>query len=451
MTCHLRSALRSVVTGLSAFAVLVSAQAAPVAHAAPLAPTSVHQPAGTPASASAPAPRVPSAAPITPPIAAATPFRAIWITRWDYRSAADVKRAIAEAASLHVTDIMWQVRGQADAFYKSDLEPWGEPLLRDLPPGVTEPGFDPLELAVAEAHARGIKLHAWVNVMPLWKGTTPPKAGNHPFNTHPEWRLRDAKGTYQALNDHYVIVNPLVPAAQSHIVAVCKDIVTRYAVDGIHMDYVRFVSDTMKDPAVFPSDAESLSLLAKQVGHEVRTDAGGRIIDDADRAAFRDLKRDSITTIVRRIKEEAVGLRPGVVLTAAVWRRPELASDSYLQNAADWLHDGLIDRAMPMIYTDKPEQYQSDLAAWIAAAGGPAAKPITPGIANYLHTPEQTASQIEFAVKSGTSGVAIFAYSSLFESVDPNQDKKAGEVQKRTARRESLTALFSARKDRLTK
>lgn len=368
-------------------------------------------------------------------------FRAVWITRWDYRSETDVKRAIADAASLGVTDIIWQVRGQADAYYKSTLEPWGEELLRDLPPGATEPSFDPLTLAVSEAHARGVKLHAWVNVMPLWKGTAPPKSQSHPYFTHPEWRLRDANGAPQALNDHYVIVNPLLPAVQSHIVAVCADIVQRYAVDGIHMDYVRFVSDTMKDPASFPGDAESLAIFSQKLGREVKTDAAGKIADEADRAAFRDLKRDTITTIVQRIKTEAVSKRPGVVLTAAVWRRPELARDTYLQDAPAWLRAGLLDRAMPMIYTAKDEQYQHDLAAWLAAAPG---KPITPGLANYLHEPAQTVRQIEYAHKANTAGVAVFAYSSLFESADPNQDKKPAEIEKRKARREALTAHWAA-------
>ncbi len=380
---------------------------------------------------------------------AETPFRGLWITRWDYRSEADVKRAMEDAASLGVTDVMWQVRGQGDAYYKSDLEPWGEELLRGIPAtkeagadgGTEGPGFDPLTAAVREAHTRGLKLHAWVNVMPLWKGTTPPKAKNHPYYTHPEWRLRDAKGTAQALNDHYVIVNPLVPAVQEHIVAVCRDIVQRYTVDGIHMDYVRFVSDTMKDPAAFPGDAESLAMLAKRLGRGVPVDAAGKIAPDADKAAFRDMKREAITTIVRRIKSEAVGSRAGVVLTAAVWRRPELASDSYLQDAADWLRDGLIDRAMPMIYTAKIEQYESDLSAWLSAGGGGA---ITPGIANYLHTPDETTAQITYSVKAGTSGSAVFAYSSLFESVDPNQDKKKPEMEKRAARRDALRAYFAA-------
>jgi len=373
-------------------------------------------------------------------------FRALWVTRWDYRSQADVKRVIEEASSLGITDLIWQVRGQADAMYQSDLEPWAEELFRDLPPGATSPGFDPLALAVEQAHQRGIKLHAWVNIMPLWKGTSEPKSPKHPFHTNPGWRLRDAAGTPQALNEHYVIVNPLLPKVQDHIVAVCADIVKRYAVDGIHMDYVRFVSDTMKDPASFPGDKESLAIFAKAIGREVPTDAKGRIISDSDRSAFRDYKRDCITRIVKRIHEEAVAKRPGAILTAAVWRRPDTARETYLQDASNWLIDHLIERALPMIYDDNDEKFKVDLEAWMVAAKGAsgATGTVTPGIASFKHSPEQTPRQIKIAREAGAKGVALFAYASLFESVDPTQDKTPEAVALRAARLKTLRASFQA-------
>lgn len=373
-------------------------------------------------------------------------FRALWVTRWDYRSQADVKRVIEEAGTLGITDIMWQVRGQADAMYASDLEPWAEELFRDLPANATSPGFDPLALAVEQAHQRGIKLHAWVNVMPLWKGMAEPKSPKHLFHTKPQWRLRDAAGMVQALNEHYVIVNPLLPDVQDHIVAVCTDIVTRYAVDGIHLDYVRFVSDTMKDPASFPGDKESMAIFAKGVGREIETDKQGRPTSDSDKAAFRDFKRDSITRIVKRIHDEAVAKRPGAVLTAAVWRRPDTARETYLQDAANWLKDGLIDRAMPMIYDDNDEKFGIDLDAWLTMAKGAKMTPkkITPGIASYKHQPDQTPRQITQAAAAGASGVAVFSYPALFESVDPTQEKKADAVKLRAARLRALKEFFHA-------
>ncbi len=366
------------------------------------------------------------------------PFLGLWITRWDYRAPSDVTECISRADSLGITDIFWQVRGQADAFYRSDLEPWGRELFRDLPPDAREPGFDPLDLAVRTARDRGLRLHAWVNIMPLWKGREPPSDSRHPFNAHPEWRLRDATGAPQPLNDHYVIVNPLLPAVQDHVVAVCKDIVTRYAVDGLHMDYVRFVSDSMADPAAYPRDAESIAIFRRATGR----DGGESALSASDLAAYRDFKRDQITAMVKRIRAEAVSARPGVVLTAAVWRRPETAREVYLQDAAAWLNDGTLDRACPMIYTKDNKQFEGDVSAWVAAAPG---ERLSPGIGIYMHPPGTSAGQFELCDSLGTPELALFAYAALFESVDPNQDKSAAKVAERAERLSGLQGLLKRR------
>ena len=78
-------------------------------------------------------------------------MRGLWITRWDYETRQDVERCLDEAARLGMTDVFFQVRGQADAFYRSELEPWGHQL------GGGDPGFDPLAVAVKRARRQGLR------------------------------------------------------------------------------------------------------------------------------------------------------------------------------------------------------------------------------------------------------------------------------------------------------
>lgn len=368
-------------------------------------------------------------------------FRAIWITRWDYRTRGDVDRAIDDAAGLGFTDVLWQVRGQADAYYRSDLEPWGRELFADLPRTATDPGFDPLARAVARAHERGLRIHAWVNVYPLWRGVVPPADPSHPFNRHPDWRLHDSGGRAQPLREGYVLANPVLVEVRDHIVAVCRDIVERYAVDGLHLDYVRFMPDMIEGKNVWPGDPRTLRLFAEATGR-----AGGGVGDGAgaDREAFRGWIRDQITRLVRRIRREVVDPRPGLELSAAVWRRPEAARDRYLQDAARWLREGTLDRVMPMIYTDDDGQFRSDLAAWISVARdgrGTTSGAISPGIGLYKHRDaSQSRRQIRFC--SRADGFALFAYSSLFESVNPDQKKGALEVVRRRRLRRALSGVM---------
>lgn len=364
-------------------------------------------------------------------------FVGLWVTRWDYRTAADVRDVMERAAAAGFTDVVWQVRGQADAYYQSAIEPWGDEILKGAPDGAATPGFDPLAVAVELAHASGLRLHAWVNVMPMWKGKTPPANQKHLIYTHPEWRLVNQRGEVQPLNDHYVIVNPVLPEVHDYLVGVFKDIVTRYDVDGLHMDYVRFVSELMGKDDVYPADEKSQLLFKQATGRE-------GISTPEDKAALKAYIRQRITDLVVRIRKEAVGAREGVTFSAAIWRRPELARDTFLQDSPAWLNDKVLDIGMPMIYTDKDEQFTSDLKAWLAAA--PKAR-LAPGLGVYLIKPAMTPSQIGITRELvGTPpSVAIFAYSSLFESADPNQNKAFDATEERKARlffvKRSLAAM----------
>ena len=348
-------------------------------------------------------------------------FRGLWITRWDYRSSEDVDRCLDEAARLGVTDVFFQVRGQADAFYRSALEPWGHQLGGD-------PGFDPLARAVRRAHRRGLRLHAWVNVYPLWKGLEPPADPDHAWRRHPDWRLHDDSGRAQPLNDHYVVADPTLPAVQDHIAAVLVDLCSRYEVDGLHLDYVRFVSDRLDLVQLWPGDDASLARWRAAGG------VGDPRTEPETRARHRAWIRGEITLLVRRLSRECRAVRPDIEMSAAVLRRPDRARDSYLQDAVAWLDEGLVDRIMPMIYTRDIQRFTTDLAAWRAVAPGPR---ISPGIGVYKHEPSDLAPQM--AATTGTAGWSLFAYSSLVESADPEQDH--GKVARQ--RRRDLRAVVA--------
>jgi uncharacterized lipoprotein YddW (UPF0748 family) len=359
----------------------------------------------------------------------------LWVTRWDYQTQSDIRTIVADAASMGITDLYWQVRGQGDAYYRSDLEPWGEELTR--PRGeegksarsrdrTLDPGFDPLALAIDKAHRQGVRVHAWINVMPLWRGKTPPIDQSHPFYTHPEWRLTDETGKPQPLGDGYVVVNPVLDSVQDHIVAVAGDIADRYNIDGIHLDYIRFLTDELGKEKLYPGDAQSLSLYARMVGDRAT-------IGQLNRTKYRAWIRDRITTLVKRIGRESLDGHTEIRYSAAVWRRPDLAKDQYLQDAQRWVNEGMVDEIMPMIYTEKDTQFEDDLEAWYSAVDR---KRVLAGIGVYKHpSAGQTLSQ---ATLGHPRRFVLFAYSSIFESTNPDQDKTPDAVRLRAMERDAL-------------
>lgn len=363
----------------------------------------------------------------------------IWVTRWDFQSQEDVRRIFADAEAMGVTDVFWQVRGQADAYYRSSIEPWGEELtlkrddknkpVRDRSRAL-DPGYDPLMLASHEAHQRGIRIHAWINVMPLWKGTQTPIDGRHPLQTRPHWRLSDETGKPQALSDGYVVINPVLDETQDYIVRVVKDIADRYDIDGVHLDYIRFLSDELDTGKLYPGDARSLSLYARMENDRAT-------VGQLNRTKYRAWIRDRISTLVERIGEEALAGHDQIRYTAAVWRRPDLARDKYLQDAQRWVNEGVVDMIMPMIYTADDAQFESDLRAWHSVVDR---RRVIPGIGAYKHSSGgQTLSQVTLG---HPRRFVLFAYSSIFESANPDQDRRPEQVQSREHKRDALVQFI---------
>ena len=122
--------------------------------------------------------------------------------------------------------MFFQVRGFCDAMYKSHYEPWSQ-YLTGTRGG--EPTYDPLQLVIDSAHARGIEVHAWLN--PYRYASSDATYGkNHPkdyYNTNPEWLVKCGDIT---------ILNPSLPEVRTQICKVVADIVANYDVDGIIFD-----------------------------------------------------------------------------------------------------------------------------------------------------------------------------------------------------------------------
>jgi len=125
-----------------------------------------------------------------------------------------------------VNAIIFQVRPECDALYPSTLEPWSR-FLTGQQGRAPQPYWDPLQWMIEQCHARGMELHAWINPYRAKTKGTVALSVNHVVIQHPE-RCFDYDGL--------TILNPALPENRDHICAVARDIVSRYDVDGIHMD-----------------------------------------------------------------------------------------------------------------------------------------------------------------------------------------------------------------------
>ena len=127
--------------------------------------------------------------------------------------------------ALGINAVIFQVRPQADAFYKSDLEPWSRYLTDNG--AAPAPFWDPLQFMIEETHARGMELHAWLNPYRVTSSAKQKLPASHIYHKHPERFV-----TY----DGKLYFDPALPENREFIGKVVEDIIERYDVDGIHFD-----------------------------------------------------------------------------------------------------------------------------------------------------------------------------------------------------------------------
>ena len=122
--------------------------------------------------------------------------------------------------------IIFQVRGECDALYKSNIEPWSR-FMTGVQGQAPSPSWDPLQWMITECHRRGMELHAWINPYRAKTKTTSVLAPNHVARQHPNWVF-----SY----DGQLILNPAMKETRDYICHVVDDIVSRYDIDGLHID-----------------------------------------------------------------------------------------------------------------------------------------------------------------------------------------------------------------------
>lgn len=335
--------------------------------------------------------------------------RCIWVDRWDYRTEADIERILEDCRKGGFTAVMFQVRGNGTVYYPSHLETWSEHF------GHRSPGFDPLQVAVDAAHRRGIELHAWINLVPGWVGEKAPDDPRQLWNTRPEWFLQDRTGRREPMTaGRYLGLNPCLPEVRRYLASLCAEVARRYAVDGIHLDYVRFTDADHGGVAVYPQDARSLALFRG----ETRADPG-------DAAAFSRWKADCVTRLVEEVSAAVRAEHRAPVLTAAVFPEPEAALEKVHQDWPEWAERRLVDGLLPMNYSGDDGDFGRRARAEVAAAGR---IPVMVGVGVHLHRePDQSIRQLEAALAAGARGVGVFNYRTLYGGIgrEPTEGQKS--------------------------
>ncbi|MDB4874783.1 MAG: hypothetical protein JWM41_1229 [Gemmatimonadetes bacterium] len=290
-------------------------------------------------------------------------FRAAWATPiWDRgfrdwpskaglspdEQRAELRQMLDKSAAAGLNAVILHVRIAGDALYPTPLAPWSA-FLSEKQGEAPKPAYDPLAYAVAEAHARGLQLHAWFNP---FRAMMPPVTGKaaatHVTRTHPEWIRK--YGTQ-------VWIDPGEPAARKLVLETLLDVAKRYDVDGIHID------------DYFYPYREARTVTRRVRGKRVRSREDIPFPDDktwkkygkaegfTDRDAWR---RANINDFVEQLYKQVKAVKPAMLVGISpfgIWRpgnpRGITGLDSYSEIYADskkWLAEGWLDYLVPQLY-----------------------------------------------------------------------------------------------------
>jgi uncharacterized lipoprotein YddW (UPF0748 family) len=292
--------------------------------------------------------------------------KALWVVRDKITTKHAIDDLMADATTRGIHDIVAQVRGRGDAYYRSSREPRAETLVDN--------DFDPLAHLVRAGAAVGVRVHAWGNVFFIWSSAQGalPEAHDHLVNAHPEWLLRPGGVKYLdpvgGSDWEGIYIDPANIAAREHTLAVFTEIVSSYRVEGFHYDYVRYPQVTY---ASSPEDHAAVSALVRAGAARLRA------------------------------------ARPGIVISAAVFPDPDTAREGVLQRWPEWAHEGWIDLVCPMAYREETREVARLLAK--ARKAAPTTR-MWGGLMAYAGQRERLRDQVRAANDAGCDGAILFAY-----------------------------------------
>ena len=285
--------------------------------------------------------------------------RAVWLTTiggidWPHSYAQSERSAEKQKEELraildrlqkaNINTILLQTRIRATTIYPSQYEPW-DGCLSGFPG--KSPGYDALQFAIDECHKRGMEVHAWVVTIPVGK-----------WNSYGCRQLRKRFPRLIKRIDQDGYMDPEATQTGCYLAEMCREIVQRYDVDGIHLDYIRY-PETWKF----------------RIG--------------------KDQARGNITRIVEKIHQAVKKEKPWVKMSCSpigkfddlsrYWSHGWNAYTKVAQDAQAWLKDGLMDELFPMMYF-RGDQFFPFAIDWKEQSYG---KIIAPGLGIYFLDPKE--------------------------------------------------------------
>lgn len=328
-------------------------------------------------------------------------IRAVWLTTiygidWPKKPATGEASRKAQQQDLcykldklkeaNFNTVFLQVRLRGDVIYPSSIEPMSSVFSGKFD---GNPGYDPLAFAIEECHKRRMECHAWFVTFPLGLEKTVRSRGNKTVVKKNPRLCKLHNGEWH--------LDPGVPETTDYILSLVREVVSKYDVDGIHFDYIRYPegAETFPDKATYAKYGNSQGLNA--------------------------WRRENINRLMSRTYDEVKRLKPWVQVSSSPLgkynRLPQVPNAGWTafgdvhQDPQQWMKRGKHDMVVPMMYY-KDNLFYPFLDNWLENCNG---RPVVPGLGAYRMTEAKSnwsardlLEQIEYIRQTKAAGCTFF-------------------------------------------
>jgi uncharacterized lipoprotein YddW (UPF0748 family) len=241
---------------------------------------------------------------------------------------------------LGINTVFFQVKPDATALWQSKILPWSDTLTGKIG---EDPGYDPLQFMLDEAHKRGMRVHAWFNPYRVSVNTKPGTVTelNNTLSQNPSSVFVLHRDWIRTAGERFVL-DPGIPEVRDWVTSIVAEVVENYPVDGVQFDDYFYTES--------PGSALNDSQTFRRYGQGFASKANWR--------------RHNTEKLIAQVSQTIKKLNPEVefgVSPAGVWRnrshdpagsdtRGAAAYDESYADTRRWVQLGLLDYIAPQLY-----------------------------------------------------------------------------------------------------
>ncbi len=267
--------------------------------------------------------------------------RAVWVISSDFETPEKADEVVRSAVSANMNVLIPQAYCHGYTSYKSSYVP--------MNPKVEEKEYDPMGSLIQKAHEAGLEVHPWFCVSLL-----PDKSVKPLLEKNPEFGARaqgDTDWQYFKEPGSFVLANLHNKSYRDFVLNMMMELVERYDIDGLQYDYIR-VPKPSYDPV-------------SESGFKKRF---GKSLEKATTDELHEWNAPVVEDIVIRATTGARGIKPGIIISAAV--DPDIEHIwPQGQDSRKWAREGWVDLLFTMDYEMSPkkvEDYERNYAKQIS-------------------------------------------------------------------------------------